>query len=590
VQCRLTFAQDHTHEATKNCHQKKKLGATALWDVSTDTGEIAAAVLVPSTKTTHFAHAAAALTRRKNFFPKAMYSDTWPVKCDFWNLLFKSKLEGRLGLFHYIQRITKTLKKNHTDHSMAIGGLLNCIYHYNVQDYENLLKALKEGTLSTKYSEEDVREMRGTKLFRQRHGSYLRKEIRPPNIMCSMLDDWFDRHKCSASDGSRPARGRRDPFTGETLFTAETKEAIRLGKQNAKYLQDPLPLDQMYHVIQPNPNSTHQLKEYLSRRGESSLESFHLMLAHFGNCGMRTTLVDNLNLTGTARHNLMIRHKLRLTGVTPGSRKKIPAACENILPFFNHSELAHVNTVAAAAGLSPQQLPFQNVEALPPDNGERFFSEYITWLNETKTKYDSESRCLCQVCDTVPLPGEQSQPQQNKIVNEKTSTPTPTPTPANTVVQRAPPEVNNKPTAEASPKIDSTTTDRVHQSANSVYPTVQVNGEQTLQQQHQLNSVMRQGWQAQPQQLHQHSTAHPMMMGYYSPQVFTPWIGTPYTFMAPAPSINFCCGRYRHWYNTPSRRGRPPHDDHCQRLLLRRMNQSGEGEKNRLDNPSGHVI
>ena len=32
----------------------------------------------------------------------------------------KSSIEGRLGLFHYIQRTTKTLKKNHTDHFTAV--------------------------------------------------------------------------------------------------------------------------------------------------------------------------------------------------------------------------------------------------------------------------------------------------------------------------------------------------------------------------------------------------------------------------------------------------------------------------------------
>ena len=232
-----------------------------------------------------------------------------------------------------------------------------------------------------------------------------------------MLDAWFERFKCSASDGARPAGGRRDPFTGETLFTAETKDAIRMAKVNAKYLQDPLPLDQMYSVIQPNPNSPHGLKEYLSRRGESSLESFHLMLAHFGNCGMRTSLADNLNLTGTARHNLAIRHKYRLTTLTPGSRnKKIPAGFETIVSFFNHSELAHVNAIAADAGISPQNVPFENVEPLPADNGERYFSEYITWLNKSKQQYDQQSRCLCKICCTVTVridQRQQEQPQQS---------------------------------------------------------------------------------------------------------------------------------------------------------------------------------
>jgi len=205
-----------------------------------------------------------------------------------------------------------------------------------------------------------------------------------------MLDDWFDHFKCTSRDASCPARGRLDPVTGETLFSSETKEVLLNCKDKAAYLQDPLPLDQMYAVIQPNPNSTHQLKEYLSRRGESCLESFHLMLAHFGNCGMRTSLADNLNLTGICRYNLAIRQKLRLTLANPETRKRMPAAYEGVLSFCNHTELSYVNRLAEQAGIPHNKLPFKNVETLPPDNGERFFSEHLSWMKETKPRNDPQ--------------------------------------------------------------------------------------------------------------------------------------------------------------------------------------------------------
>jgi len=212
---------------------------------------------------------------------------------------------------------------------------------------------------------------------------HLRKEIRPPNIMCSMLDDWFDQFKCSSSGDMRPARGRKDPISGDTLFNPETKGTVAECKKKATHLQDPLPLDQMHGVFHPNPNSSHQLKEHLSRRGESCLESFHLMLAHFGNCGMRTSLADNPNLTGAARHNLLIRMKRRLIGVTlenTEDRKKMLAARESVIAFFNHAELNCVNQLATQAGMSSHKLPFKHVEALRPDNGERFFSEHLTQM------------------------------------------------------------------------------------------------------------------------------------------------------------------------------------------------------------------
>jgi len=97
------------------------------------------------------------------------------------------------------------------------------------------------------------------------------------------------------------------------LFTADTKAAVDNCKDKARYLSDPLPLEKMYDKILPNPNSTHQLTEYLSLRGESKLEAFHDRFAHFANCGMRASLADNLNLAGTARYNLFIRHKRSMT-------------------------------------------------------------------------------------------------------------------------------------------------------------------------------------------------------------------------------------------------------------------------------------
>jgi hypothetical protein len=61
VQCNLIFEQDHTHEVTKNYFYKRKLGAEALRDA--ETGKIASAILVPSTKTIHFLHAARQLAK-----------------------------------------------------------------------------------------------------------------------------------------------------------------------------------------------------------------------------------------------------------------------------------------------------------------------------------------------------------------------------------------------------------------------------------------------------------------------------------------------------------------------------------------------
>ena len=181
--------------------------------------------------------------------------------------------------------------------------------------------------------------MQGTKLFRDRYAKFLRKQLHQPHTMQHYLDDWFRKYKTTASEGSRPERGRLDPCHQHPLFTSETKQAVENCKEKAEYLSDPLPLHEMYDSIPPNPNSSHGLTEFLSKRGESKLEAFHDRTTHFGNSGMQATLSDSLNLCGTARHNLTIRHKHRLiAGSSPQQddaakaeqRKKIPAAWEKI--------------------------------------------------------------------------------------------------------------------------------------------------------------------------------------------------------------------------------------------------------------------
>jgi len=208
-----------------------------------------------------------------------------------------------------VQRIIRTLRKRHVDCFFSINMLLNSIYFCNQEDYENLLTVLKDGRLSgKKCSDDNIAELKSTKCFRQGYSRHLRKEIRSAGIAQEKLDKWFIMFKCTSTEGSLPAQGRCNPITKESSFTSETKTAALNCKETCQHLQDPLTLDEMHDVTPANSNSPHGLKEHLSRRGQSNLESFHLMLAQFGNTGIRESLADNLNLAGTAHHNLKIRH------------------------------------------------------------------------------------------------------------------------------------------------------------------------------------------------------------------------------------------------------------------------------------------
>jgi len=341
----------------------------------------------------------------------------------------------------------------------------------------------------------------------------------------------------------------------------------------------------MYEIILPSPNAAHQLKEYLSRRGESCLESFHLMLAHFGNCGMRTSLADNLNLTGTARHNLTIRHKRLLVSVsmTPentAERRKIPAAFESVVGFFNHSELDYINRIAIQAGMTHHDIPFKNVEPLPPDNGERFFSECLVWMKDAKPRYDVNCRCLCDVCGVVA-----KAPPQMDSTNASLHPPT------TRNCDKGGEAAAVSPTAATAENVV-----RPNHNITNVLATGQSIGNSMQQHHNQFHHQQQQQQQQQsnPTEVHQWCQPHqqPYMM-YYPPMTnqltpFPPW--TMPTHVQAVATVSYCCGRYRSWHNRAGRRGRPPHDDYCHRQQQQQQYRQGNNERKIDYNSSWRVI
>ena len=317
----------------------------------------------------------------------------------------------------------------------------------------------------------------------------------------------------TASFGAKEAGGRLDPSSCQTLFTADTKEAVENCKQKAVHLADPLPLKDMYDEIPPHVNSSHGLTEYLSRRGESKLEAFHDRLSNFANSGMRATLADNLHLAGTARYNLAIRHKRSLIKNPQQERSSTPAAWEKVVPFFNHAELCYINRMAEDVGCSA---PFPNAEELPADNGERFFSEYITIVRPAKQQYDEDDACLCQQCndDNKPPaareapPIKQNDPRQMDLELTRTTVAATVNNPQQTV---------SKPAQRAAPR------------AAPAPP--------------------------QPIPFCWMPLLPPMIPGYYTPQP--------------------CCNKYMQW--TQRRLGRPPHERHCYRRRVVVNSSDGSG-------------
>ena len=222
---------------------------------------------------------------------------------------------------------------------------------------------------------------------------------------------------------------------------------------------------------------------------------------------MKDSLADSLNLTGTARHNLSIRQKLRLAALptneeTQQQRSLIPAAWESVVPFYNHSELRYINNLAKEAGMQ-EMLPFKNVEALVEDTGEVFFSKYLDWLTTTKPRSDEHDLCNCRVCAPTLY--------ENETTNANNNPP-----------EHPPERQQDQPTQQST-------------SANATIP----------------------------QPITQAPVVPPLaVQAPYLPYVFPPmpWYN-PFLPIQPAPG--FCCNKYRLYCFRADRRGRPPHDSWC---------------------------
>ena len=114
-----------------------------------DKGEVAAAVLVSTTKAEEIAHAAEQLARQPNFWPKLLYCDTCPHNKEFWATIFGQDLIGRLALFHFMHRIVESLQVGHKLYHKALQQLYQAIYDWDKEDFSELVRNLKQELMGT---------------------------------------------------------------------------------------------------------------------------------------------------------------------------------------------------------------------------------------------------------------------------------------------------------------------------------------------------------------------------------------------------------------------------------------------------------
>ncbi len=170
-----------------------------------------------------------------------------------------------------------------------VWSLRNAIYSYFVEDGAALLKALKDGSLSKtkeKFSDAAIRDLRHSKRWKQRYSQFIRKLVLPGATQRHHLNFWIEEFKNEKDQSGKP------------VFPQNTKKVAAKQLKKVHHASDVPGMD-MYQEILPGPRLTHGLSKWKCNRPRSPLETFHELLAHFGNSGMNKILGDTLTLGGT---------------------------------------------------------------------------------------------------------------------------------------------------------------------------------------------------------------------------------------------------------------------------------------------------
>jgi hypothetical protein len=384
-----TVCNDHTYAFLKNYIAEDIKNAKCGHTIGVDTGEIASVAIVINEEQICYAHQAEQFSRRPNVKPKVHVSDICPKGIKLWQKLFAG-VTCQLGWFHFLQRITKTLRIEHHSYRLALAILQECVYWFDVGDLAHVKRCLEDGLLGR---DNDGAEKCPSEKLESKAKKY-RENVRVWSFdageIASRLLAWYERFK-----------NDHDEMIGEDLFTSDTEGAVVEQVGNAQWVTDEISKDELYIKVAPGMRSQTKLPIYIGRRGaESKLEKGHHAIAHFANGGMRRSLADFLGMAGVAYYNRKIRYRAHVARLDPRERAKIPSAFHRAPQYTNHLRLSLINQLGKAAGLSDDIYGY--AETLPPDNGERFFSEYLfqqVEREEDGAQYERvTNQCLCTDC------------------------------------------------------------------------------------------------------------------------------------------------------------------------------------------------
>ena len=322
---------------------------------------------MPSTEAIYFSHGVEQFANRSNVSPIVHSIDNWPNNSKLYIAIFGPGTTPVLGTFHFLKRMTSTLRKGHRLFGEATAKLSKALFYDHPDDVKKVELDLQNGKLSGKeMSLAEMIKLKKDNSWWKNWKCYIRNPTFSVAPIQSTLQEIYDEY-------DKPY----DRFAAELpVFTRDAKLAFENCIEKAEGVVDVVGIDTLFDRIPPSQKAVSKLPKWINNRGtESKLEKAHHSLAHFGNGGMKNALADSLNFAGVSLYNLSIWYRHQLQMMDGEERAKTPVAYHSFAQHINHLRLALLNKLGRTAGLDKDV--HTNVRVLRPDNGEKNFSEYL---------------------------------------------------------------------------------------------------------------------------------------------------------------------------------------------------------------------
>ena len=160
----ISTAQDDRFAILKNYKKSDIPKAKAIHTINTETGEFASVVITALTNVIKWLHTAEQFNIRP-IHPKMNVTGNYPANNEFVKVIFGVAVILYLGLFQFIQHITRTLRKTQVDFHLGVTLLSRCLYYLDPTDIQNVEIYLNKNKKKKKKEKKSKRTITTTMLM-----------------------------------------------------------------------------------------------------------------------------------------------------------------------------------------------------------------------------------------------------------------------------------------------------------------------------------------------------------------------------------------------------------------------------------------